>query len=253
MIQFKRILIGLMSVITFINAQEVYVTFNIEAEQSANLAFYTGGLVKKIHVDVSSVVKKGDKLIELQNDDLKASLKIAKANLQNTQVTLKFAKKDYERQLLIKDLIDEAKFDQYILHYERAKVAVSSAKANLSYQQSLLNRTIILAPFNGVIFEKSVEVGDVVSGMMIRTVLKIQSQKRRNLILEFDQKYWKSVQRGDTVTYNVNGDKKTYTGKISKVYPYSNEKNRKIKAELQTKNFVVGLFGDGYIKVPEIK
>ncbi len=253
MIRFKKILISLMGLVTLINAQDIYTTFNIEAKQSANLAFYTGGVVKKVFVDVASVVKKGEKLVELQNDDLKASLKIAKANLQNTQVTLKFAKKDYDRQLLIKDLIDEAKFDQYALNYERAKVGVASAKANLSYQQSLLDRTIILAPFSGVIFEKSVEVGDVVSGMMLRTVLKVQSQERRKLILEFDQKYWKSVKIGDSVRYNVNGDKKTYIGKVSKVYPYANSQNRKIKAEVQTQNFVVGLFGDGYIEVPDIK
>jgi len=242
-----------MSVITFINAQEVYVTFNIEAHQSAKLAFYTGGVVKKVYVDVSSVVKKGDKLVELQNDDLKAALKIAQANLKNTKVTLKFATKAYKRQLLIKDLIDEGKFDQYALDFERAKVGVVSAKANLAYQQSLLDRTLILAPFSGIIFEKSIEVGDVVSGMMLSTAFKIQSQKNRKLILEFDQKYWKNVKIGDSVRYNVNGDKKTYTGKISKIYPYANSKNRKIKAEVQTKNFVVGLFGDGYIEIPEIK
>ncbi len=253
MIQFKKILLTLISLATLSQAQDIYATFNIEAQQSANLAFYTGGVVKKVFVDVSSIVKKGDKLVELQNSDLKATLRIAKTNLKNTQITLKFAQKDYKRQLLIKDLIDEAKFDQYALKYERAKIGVASAKANVAYQKSLLERTIILAPFSGIIFEKSVEIGDSVSGMMLRTVFKIQSKKKRKLILEFDQKYWKSVKIGDSVRYTVNGDAKTYKGKISKVYPFANSENRKIKAELQTQNFVVGLFGDGYIEVPNMK
>ena len=249
----KRILIGLMALIASLSAQEIYATFNIEADKSANLAFYSSGIIDKVYVDVSSNVKKGDKLVELQNDDLKASLRIAKTKLSEAGVNFKFARKDYNRQLLIKDLIDEAKFDQYDLVYERARVAVASAKANLAYQQALFDRTIVLAPFNGVIFEKSVEVGDVVSGMMLRTILKIQSQSKRKLVFEFDQKYWKTVKVGNVVKYTVNGDDKTYSGKISKLYPIANSDNRKIKAEVIASVFVVGLFGEGYIIVPDKK
>lgn len=249
----KKMILGLMVIVHALGAQEIYATFNTEATQSANLAFYTGGVVDKVYVDVSTTVNKGDKLVELQNDDLKASLRMAEATLADAEVTLKFAKKDYDRQLLIKDLIDEAKFEQYELSYERAKVAKASAKANLSYQKALLDRSIILAPFDGVIFEKSVEVGDVVSGMMLRTIFKIQSKDERKLIFEFDQKYWKSVKVGDSVKYTVNGDDNSYTGKISKLYPHANSDNRKIKVEVKANRFVVGLFGEGYIIVPDKK
>ncbi|WP_373003595.1 efflux RND transporter periplasmic adaptor subunit [Sulfurimonas sp.] len=249
----KKIILVTLALIASLSAQEIYATFNIEADKSANLAFYSSGIIDKVYVDVASSVKKGEKLVELQNDDLKAALQIAKASLAEAQVTLKFAKKDYDRQLLIKDLIDEAKFDQYELVYERAKVAVASAKANLAYQQSLLDRSIVLAPFDGVIFEKSVEVGDVVSGMMLRTIFKIQSLSKRKLVFEFDQKYWKTVKVGNVVKYTVNGDDKTYSGKISKLYPHANSDNRKIKAEVIANGFVVGLFGEGYIVVPDVK
>ena len=249
----KKIVLATLVLIASLNAQEIYATFNIEADKSANLAFYSSGIINKIHVDVSSSVKKGAKLVELQNNDLKAALRMAEASLNDAEVSLKFAKKDYDRQLLIKDLIDEAKFDNYTLVYEKAKVAVASAKANLAYQQSLLDRTIILAPFDGVIFEKSVELGDVVSGMMLRTIFKIQSKNKRKLIFEFDQKYWKMIKVGDEVRYTVNGDSKTYHGKISKLYPHANNDNRKIKAEVLANNFIVGLFGDGYIIVPDKK
>ena len=249
----KKIILGLMALVASLSASEIYATFNIQADKSANLAFYSSGIIDKIYVDVSSVVKKGDKLIELQNDDLKASLRMAKASLDNAEVSLKFAKKDYDRQLLIKDLIDEAKFDQYLFAYETAKVATASAKANVAYQQSLLDRTVIFAPFDGVIFERSVEVGDVVSGMMLRTILKIQSPKKRNLILEFDQKYHKYVKVGQSFRYSVDGDDKGYRGLITKVYPFANSENRKIKAEVKAEDFVVGLFGEGYITIPDTK
>jgi len=245
----RKILLITIAFLATLNAQEVYATFNIEADKSANLAFYSSGIVESVFVDVSSEVKKGQSLAKLQNDDLVASLNIAKAKVQEAEVTLKFSKRDYERQLLIKNLIDEAKFDQYTLAYERAKVALSSAKANLHYQKALLDRSEVFAPFDGVIVEKSVEVGDVVSGMMLRTIFKVQSKSKRKLIFEFDQKYWKSVKVGDSVKYSVNGDGNNYTGKISKVYPIASSENRKIKAEVEANDFVVGLFGEGYISV----
>lgn len=247
----KKIILGLMVLTYSLSATEIYATFNIQADKSANLAFYSSGIVDDVFADVSSKVKKGDKLVELQNDDLVASLRMAQTALQNAEISLKFAKKDYERQVLIKDLIDEETFDKYELSFQRAKVTVAEKKAKLDYAQSMLDRSVVLAPFDGVIFEKSVEVGDVVSGMMLRTIFKIQSTNKRKLVLEFDQKYWKSVKVGDEVRYTLNGDSKTYNGKISKVYPQINSQNTKMKAEVDVKDFIVGLFGEGYIIVPD--
>ena len=240
-------------IISFINLQagEVYATLIVEAFQKANLAFDTSGIVNKVNSDISTIVKTGAVLAELQNDDLEASLRIAKATVDEAKVTLKFTKRDYERQIKVKHLIDEAKFDVYALAYEKSKVALNQAQANLAYQQSLLNKTKLRAPFNGVIYEKSIEVGDAVSGMMLRTVFKIQSLSKRKLILSFDQKYWKDVQVGQEFNYQIDGDIKKHKGVISKVYPSANAKNRKIRAEVKADEFVVGLIGAGYIIIPD--
>ena len=153
---------------------------------------------------------------------------------------MKYAKKDYERQVKVKKLVDASKFDSYLFKYE-------SAKAQVIYQQALLDKTLLKAPFDGVIYDKKLEVGDVVSGAMIRTVFKVQSMHERKLILEFDQKYWKDIKTGQVFNYSIDGDSKKYSGKISKVYPFADSGNRKIRAEVETKDFIPGLFGDGTI------
>jgi len=228
----RRVLI-LMLLALSIQAKDIYATFTVEAKQSANLAFTSSGTVNSVLVEVSSMVKKGDTLAELQNDDLKAALNIA-------TTSLKYAKKDYDRQKKVKKLVDASKFDSYLFKYE-------NAKAQVAYQQALLDKTVLKAPFDGVIFDKGIEVGDVVSAAMIRTVFKIQSRDDRKLVLEFDQKYWKRVKIGDRFKYRVDGDVTEYDGVISKIYPYANPKSRKVKAEVEVKDFVAGLFGDGTI------
>ena len=222
-----------------LQAGEVYATFNVEASHHAELAFTSSGTVAKVNVDVASVVHKGEVLAELNNDDLAAALEVSK-------VALKYAKRDYERQVKVKRLVDATRFDQYAYKYEHAK-------AQLAYQQAMLDKTLLKAPFDGIIYEKMVEVGDVVSGAMIRTVMKVQSLKERKLVLAFDQKYWREIKPGMTFRYSVDGDSTVYTGKISRVYPYANDANRKIRAEVEAEGFTPGLFGDGYILVPDAK
>jgi len=235
----RIIILSLMLLSSSTQAEEVYATFSVKADKSANLAFSSSGIVSHVSVDVATVVKKDDILAQLQNSDLKAALNIA-----NT--SLKYEKKEYDRQLKVKHLLDESRLDGYAFKY-------ANAKAQMEYQQALFDKTILRAPFDGVIYEKSVEAGDVVSGAMIRTILKIQSLDKRKLILGFDQKYWKNIKVGQTFKYGVDGDSKIYMGKISKVYPYADSGNRKIKAEVEAKDFTPGLFGEGYILIDEKK
>lgn len=244
----KRILFGVLFTLLSLNAEEVYASFFVEPLKDAELALHAGGIVKKVHVSISSSVKKGDVLIELANDDIKALLNIAKSELTTAEVEYKYALRDYERQEKVKHLIDEAKFDVYALAYEKSKAALEFAKANLAYREALYRKTILLAPFDGVVYEKSVEVGDVVTEMSPKTVLKLQSKSERKLVLEFDQKYWQDVKAGDVFRYMVDGDKTQHRGVISKVYPHVDKQSRKLRAEVEAKGFTTGLFGDGYIE-----
>lgn len=216
-----------------INAEEIYATFDVNAEQSASLAFSSSGIIGKMYVDIGSVVKKDALLAELLNDDIKAMVDV-------TRIALKYAKSDYERQEKVKQHINESVFDSFAYKYENAKV-------QMQYQEALLAKTYLHAPFEGMVIAKKVEIGDVVSGQMITEVFDIQSLKERKLILKFDQKYHNRVNVGDTFKYKVDGDHRTYTGTISKIYPTIDSKSRKMSAEVKAQGFPVGLFGDGYI------
>jgi membrane fusion protein (multidrug efflux system) len=216
-----------------VSAEEIYATFDVEAEQSASLAFSSSGIIEKMNVDIGSKVKKEELLAELMNDDIKAMVEV-------TKVALKYAKSDYERQEKVKQHINQSLFDSFAYKFDNAKV-------QLQYQETLLAKTYLRAPFDGMITAKKVEIGDVVSGQMITEVLDIQSLESRKLVLKFDQKYHNKIKVGDSFKYKVDGDDITYTGTIYKIYPTIESKSRKMLAEVKAESFPVGLFGDGYI------
>lgn len=229
------------------HAENIYATFNVLPAKSADLAFNASGVVGALYVDIGSKVKKGQKLAQLQSDELRATLQIAKAALADAKVALDFATKDYEREKKVQHLVDEATFDRYRLAYERAKVAVASAEANVKFKQTQLNNSVLYAPFSGVITDKKLELGDVVNSMAIKTVFSLQSLSNRKLLVEFDQAAWKKVRVGNSFKYRVDGDTKEHMGRISKIYPSSGSANRKMKAEVLANDLIVGLYGDGTI------
>ena len=226
-------IVFLILVLLQLNAEEIYATFDVEAQKSASLDFSSSGIIENMSVDIGSVVKNNELLAELINDDIEAMVEVSK-------VALKYAKSDYERQEKVKQHINESLFDSFANKYD-------SAKVQLQYQKTLLDKTYLRAPFDGVITAKKVEVGDVVSGQMITEVFDIQSLTERKLVLKFDQKYHQVVKVGDSFKYKVDGDETTYTGTIYKIYPTIDSQSRKMLAEVQAENFPVGLFGDGYI------
>jgi len=229
----RKILLGLLLLAVVSHAEEIYATFTVKAQKSASLAFNASGVVEKVNVDVGSIVKKGEPLANLKSNDIRA-------NMDVTQTALKYAKRDYNRQLKVKNIIDQSRLDGYAFKYE-------NAKAQLMYQQALLDKTILDAPFDGVITFKEVEVGDTVSGLMLKTVLKIESEHARKLLIEFDQKYWRVVKEGLVFKYQVDGDETLYEGRITKVYPSADAQSRKITAEVKAEDIPVGLFGTGSI------
>ena len=231
----NKIIIGLIGIVFSLSAGEIYATFNVKAMQSANLAFDASGVVKSVNYEIATSVKKGDVLALLENSD-------KKANLESAKTALKYAKKDYDRQVKVKKLIDEGKFDSYAFKYE-------NAKNQLAFQKSMYKKTFLKAPFDGVLFFKEIEVGDTVSGMMLKTVFKIQSENDRKLILDFDSKYSSIVKVGDEFEYYVDGIKGQKSAKITKIYPNANPATRKMSAEILTKDLMPGLFGHGTIKV----
>ena len=227
----KIILIAILTVVSY--AQGIYATFNVVPKKEATLAFSTNGMVANIRVDIGSEVAKKQILASLENSDLQAYVAKARAGLE-------FAKKSYNRALKARDVQNRAIFDKFDFEYK-------SAKANLALALANYNKSILKAPFSGIITAKAVEVGDVVSAMAPRMLFKIES-KAKKLVLEFDQKYLSSVKVGDIFKYKLDGKEQVYSGKIVKIYPTVDMQKRTAKAEVEADNLASGLFGDGTIE-----
>lgn len=241
----KTLLLSLLFTLSLMG-EEVYATFDVVARKEANLNLTTQGIVKVLNVDVGSHVKKGAVLLEIDNDDLVASIDLARERLKKAKIEEQFARQTYDRYRQVESVIEAELMDQYTLAYQKASAASSEAKASLRYQETLLDKSRLRAPFSGVIASRNIEIGDSVVGSS--SLLKLISSDVK-LILNFDEKYLHHVKVGSKVRYRLDGQSGERMGSISKIYPSVNTKNRKATAEVLTSNIAPGLFGEAYIVV----
>lgn len=240
---------ALLLVSTTLFAKDVYATFNVKANKEAVLAFTASGTINKRYVEVGSIIKKGDVLASLDNSEQKMILALAKEDLANANIQAKQSLNSFNRYKKVKDILDKEKYEQIIFSKKMTQNSAKKAMLNVRLRQAQLNKTILRAPFNAVVTQSFKELGDSVTGMQVMPVFEVMDISDSKLVLEFDERYWDVVKAGQIFTFSVDGSKENFSALIHKVYPSANSKNRKIKAEVMTKNLKPGLFGQGLIKI----
>lgn len=234
-----------------LSGSEIYATFDVVARKEANLNLSTPGIVKMLRADVGSRVNKGEILLEIDNDDLSAGVSLAKESLKKAQIEEQFARQSYERYRKVESVIEADLMDQHTLNFQKASAAASEAKASLRYKETLLEKTRLRAPFSGVISARNIELGDSAGGGM--SLFRLISSPEVKLVLKFDEKYLHQVKVGSNVRYRIDGTSAEKTGKIAKIYPSVDPKNRKATVEVYASGFAPGLFGEGYILVNDAR
>lgn len=137
----------------------------VVALNETELRAEVSGYITNIFVADGAFVSKGQKLYEIDRVRYQAARDQAKAALEITQTNLDKVKRDLDRYLILdekqaiaKQIVDYARSD-----YENAKAQVSSAKANLLNAETNLSRSVIYAPFSGMVGISQVRRGALVS------------------------------------------------------------------------------------------
>ena len=243
----NKILLFLLSVAVALCAQDrIYASFDVAAAKDAQLALKAVGIVKAVNVEIGSAVKRGDVLLELENESEKLAVKLAQNDLESAQTAKAHAKSVLDKFKLVQSVSSKQAFENAEFDFKNAALAENAAHLALNLAQKRLEDTRLLAPFDGTISGKSIEVGEGVGGVA-QKLMSIFSYPDVKLKLSFDEKFKDRVKIGSEFIYKLDGQSEERRGKISLIYPTIDAKNGKIYAEVQVQNLTPGLFGEGYI------
>ncbi len=151
----------------------------VKACQRSHLSLGLGGRVATLDVGRGDQVKRGQRLLSLWNDDLRASVAQSEANLRATRLRrdeacLNADRAERERQrqqeLANKNLVADDTLDQYRTQAQSARfacaianAAIQEAEAALALHHAQLAQTELVAPFDGTIAEINGEIGEYVT------------------------------------------------------------------------------------------
>lgn len=156
----------------------VFATGRLSSSEEAKLSFKTGGIVKKIYVREGQQVRKGQLLAELELDEIRAQTQQAQIGqeqaaitIENAKLALRLAERDYQNaQGLYRDSVAtleqlenaEVQLDNARNQLAAAEKGLGFSRQNVDIAQFNLRHSKIVAPANGVILKKVVEVNELV-------------------------------------------------------------------------------------------
>ena len=167
----------------------ILATGQIEAMQSIELRPDIEGRVVRILVREGSAVGQGTALFKIDDAELTA------------QVAQTEAERDLARQSLTRtrDLLSQKASSQAEL--ERAEATMRSNEAQLDLLKVRLNRTVVRAPFAGVMGQRFVSLGDYVTTSTRLAALQTVTPQRA--AFQVPERYAEQLQPGQNVSFRV--------------------------------------------------
>jgi len=180
----------------------------VEAVNKATVSAQTSGRVSKIYFDVNDYAEKGDVLLRMRDKDQQARLKVTQADHNQALTEFNRAKELYTKQLIAKSIVD------------KAESILKSTAAKLEQAQENLERTVVRAPYNGIMVKRHIEVGETAQpGSALFTGLSLEKLR---VAVNLPQDIINQVRLHKSARIQLlNGEDKSVTSSSMIISPYA--------------------------------
>ena len=222
------------------------------AERDARIRSELAGAVQQTYVESGQRVDAGTVMARIDDAAVRDAELSAKSALTQAMVAAEQAARELQRAktLLAAGAIAERDVEAADRGNLIAQSALADVKARLASAEKSMRNTVIRAPFAGVVSEKTVSPGDIVSpGTALFTVIDPRSLR---LEASVPTSALGDVRVGAPVTFTVNGfEDRTLEGRITRVSPTVDPQTKQVRLMASVPNakglLVAGLFVEGRV------
>lgn len=235
-----------------IPANRLLVSGSVTARKSVVLAAQMPGRIVTISGEEGDRFKQGDVLVKINDDELVARWKNAVAQFNAATIAVNNAGVQYHRQLVSKSSSTRAPggmgmpgmFDQLFTNpmsemmgtrdqdvergadifatraqLDQAYQAREQARAQMNQVETKLRDTLSIAPFDGIIVTKNIEVGDTVQPG--QPLLVFEDISELEIAADMPGRLVKNLKEGQQVSARIDGLKDDIKVQVSKIFPTS--------------------------------
>ena len=201
------------------------------------------GLVKWIGVKKGDAVTNGQVVVRLDDAEQTAHLLEAEGRLANTKVAIHKAELDYARiKRLIADKIETQQTeDDARLKLESARATAQEVQGAVELAKTYLDWTVIRSPIDGVVLEKLVDAGELVSPQSFggargpsTAFLAMANPKDLQVEVELNETDLSKVFLNQKCRVNPEAyPDKTYEGHVAEIAPEANRQKGTLQVKVQ--------------------
>jgi RND family efflux transporter MFP subunit len=215
----------------------------------------SNGYILRWTKDIGSSVKKGELLAEIAAPEIDQELSQAVAAQQQAASSESLAKSTAERwkSLREKDAVTQQDLDERQSTYLQGQANLASAQANTARLRNLQGFNKVIAPFDGVVTSRNIDVGDLVdagNGGVGKALFTIAQIDPLRLYVYVPQVYAQQVKVGDVVTVRLpEHEGEEYKGSIARTARAIDTGTRTMQVEIRVPNPNDALIAGAYVQV----
>ncbi|RLE19033.1 MAG: hypothetical protein DRJ14_01915 [Acidobacteria bacterium] len=221
----------------------------ITSRKDAYISAKSMGTVIAIRVKAGDAVKKGQSLLEIDSSDIHSKLQQAKGALAQAKAALTISENNYHRfqKLYKRKAASKVELEQMKYQYDTAKGAVEMASGAVQEAKAYLGYASVHAPFNAIIVERMVNVGDFAApGRPLFRIIDPANMRFECRVSESDAKF---VKVGQTVPVRLDNFDGELSGKIAEIGGGSDFMTHTVAVYINlatTKGLRAGMYGQAF-------
>lgn len=203
------------------------------------------GVVKWIGVKKGDAVKKDQVVVLLDDAEQKARVAETEGRLASGHVALDRAELNYRRvrELSARDVTSKEAEDEARLSVDAAKAAIAEIQGQLSLAQTYLDWTVIRSPIDGVVLEKLVEPGELVTPQSFggtrgpsTAVLAVADPQDLQVEIDVNESDLAKISLGQPAQVSPEAyPEKHYDGVVAEISPEANRQKGTLQIKVQIK------------------
>ena len=186
-----------------------------------------GGMVTRVLVQPGQWVGAGQTLAVIERSVQAQEAAQLAASIQVARADAKLAQSELERaqSLVGRGFVSKADIDRKTATRDAANARVRVAQAQLNATRARIGRLDIRSPAGGLVLERNVEPGQVVSGGS-GALFRIAQGGAMELLAQLSESDLASLRVGAPAMVTPVGTERTFNGQVWQVAPVINEQNR---------------------------
>ncbi len=214
---------------------KLVITGSVLANESLELKSEVSGKITHLYFKEGKHVRKGELLLQINDEEIRAQLQKEKFNQKLNQDV-----ENRQSKLLEKDAISQEEYDN-------ALNRLNTNTADLKLLEAQLEKTQVIAPFDGVIGLRYISDGAYITpSSTIATLYNISPAK-----IEFavPGRYSTQVQPGQKILFTIESDSQNFSGEVYAIEPRIDPTTRTLKIRALAENSKGFLLPGQFVKV----